>query len=115
MYAASSLADKDFVLDTAFFLAAFFFVDGVVVDFFFFVGGMDGEDGEEDGGSTVSIIWDDDAFLDLFDLVSGAGDSGSGFFFGPFFAFVDAMIALRGVVHDRNGHGEVSTDLNNVL
>ena len=67
---------------------AFFFVV-----FFLFVGGM-GED-DCDGGSTVSIVRDDDAFLDPLDLLSGAGDSGSGFFFRPFFefAFVDTMIA----------------------
>jgi len=67
--------------------------DVLFVVFFLFVGGM-GED-DCDGGSTVSIVRDDDAFLDLLDLVSRAGDLGSGFFFGPFFAFafVDAMIA----------------------
>ena len=64
--------------------------------FFLFICGMDGEDkdGDCDGGATV--VWDDDAFADLLDLVRGAGDSGSCFFFGPFFAFafafVDAMI-----------------------
>ena len=51
-------------------------------------------DGVDCDGVAISVDWDDDAFLDLLDLGSGAGDSGSTSFFDPFFPFpfVDAMI-----------------------
>ena len=67
MYSASGFATEDFALNAAFVCVAVFFVDGVVVlVFLLFFRGMDGEDCD---CVAISVVWDDDAFLDLLDLV----------------------------------------------